>query len=321
MYVMRSALGKPGALLGALFALFAVGASFGIGGMTQSNSIAGALEGVFGVPVWVTGPAAAGLALAVMLGGVGSISRACTALVPVMGISYLAAGLAVIVGNLENLPGAVWQIGACALSPQAAAGGIAGAGVREAMRLGISRGVFSNEAGLGSAAISAASASTQNPVRQGYISMTGNVIDTMLICTVTGLAICCSGVLGTLDAAGQPVNGGALTILAFRTALGPAGGAFIAVAVTLFAFSTILGWEYQGETAFGYLFGEKRLGLYRLFFCLSVVWGAAEQLEAVFRLADICNALMCVPNLACLLLLSGEAARETRDFQRRMCKM
>ncbi|MCI8811147.1 MAG: alanine:cation symporter family protein [Oscillibacter sp.] len=321
MYVMRSALGKPGALLGVLFALFAVGASFGIGGLTQSNSIAGALGGVFGVPLWVTGPAAALLALAVMLGGMRSISKVCTALVPAMGIFYLAAGLAVIGRNLENLPAGLLQIFTGALSPQAAAGGIAGASIREAVRWGISRGVFSNEAGLGSSAISAASASTGDPVRQGYISMTGNVIDTMVICTVTGLAICCSGVLGALDAAGQPVNGGALTILAFRTVLGPAGEGFVAVAITLFAFSTILGWEYQGETAFVYLFGARRLPLFRLLFCLSVAWGAAERLEVVFRLSDICNALMCVPNLICLLLLSGEAARDTNGFQKTSQKM
>ncbi|MCI8848938.1 MAG: alanine:cation symporter family protein [Oscillibacter sp.] len=316
MYVMRSVLGKPGTLLGAFFALSAVGASFGIGGMTQANSIAGALETVFGVPLWISGPAAALLALAVMLGGVWSISKVCTALIPAMGIFYLAAGLAVIFGNLENLPAALAEIFTGALSPRAAAGGIAGAGVREAVRWGVARGVFSNEAGLGSAAISAASASTGSPVQQGYISMTGNVIDTMIICTVTGLAVCCSGVLGAADAAGQPVNGGALTILAFRTALGPLGAAFVAVSIVLFAFSTILGWEYQGETAFVYLFGEKTLPLYRLLFCLTVAWGAAERLEVVFRLSDVCNALMCIPNLFCLLLLSGEAARETRDFQK-----
>jgi AGCS family alanine or glycine:cation symporter len=123
-------------------------------------------------------------------------------------------------------------------------------------------------------------------------------------------------VLGAADAAGRPVNGGALTILAFRTALGPLGAAFVAVSIVLFVFSTILGWEYQGETAFVYLFGERTLPLYRLLFCLTVAWGAAEQLEVVFRLSDVCNALMCIPNLFCLLLLSGEAARETKDFQK-----
>ncbi len=316
MYVMRSALGKPGALLGVFFALFAVVASFGIGGMTQANSIAGALKGVFDIPLWISGPAAALLALAVMAGGIRSISKACTALVPAMGFFYLAAGLAVIFGNLENLPAALGEILTGALSPRAAAGGIAGAGVREAIHWGVARGVFSNEAGLGSAAISAASAATGSPVQQGYISMTGNVIDTMVVCTVTGLAVCCSGVLGAADAAGQPVNGGDLTILAFRTVLGPAGAAFVAAAIVLFAFSTILGWEYQGETAFVYLFGERALPLYRLLFCLMVAWGAAEPLEAVFRLSDICNALMCIPNLFCLLLLSGEAVQDTKNFQK-----
>lgn len=319
MYVMRAVLGAPGAVLGGLYALFAVGASFGIGGMTQSNSIAGALGSVWGVPAWAAGLGTALLALAVVSGGVRGITRVCTALVPAMALFYLTAGLAVVLGNWENLPAGLWEILRCAISPRAAAGGAAGAAVSwaDTVRRGISRGVFSNEAGLGSAAISAASASCGDPVKQGYISMTGNVIDTMLVCTVTGLAICCSGVLGAADAAGRAVDGAPLVILAFQTVMGPAGGGFVAVAIVLFAFSSVLGWEYQGETAFSYLFGGRGLPTYRGLFCLTAAWGALERLEAVFRLSDVCNALMCLPNLLCLLALSGVVSRETAAFEAR----
>lgn len=319
MYVMRAALGAPGAVLGGVFALFAVGASFGVGGMAQSNSIAGALGSVWGVPPWAAGLGTAALALAVIAGGARGVSRACTALVPGMALFYLAAGLAVVLGNWENLPAGLWEILRGAVSPGAAAGGAAGAAVSwaETVRRGVSRGVFSNEAGLGSAAISAASASGGEPVRQGYISMTGNVLDTMVVCTVTGLALCCSGVLGTTDAAGAAVDGAALVILAFQTVMGTAGGGFVAAAIALFAFSSVLGWAYQGEAAFVYLFGERRLAVYRGLFCLTAAWGALARLEAVFRLSDICNALMCLPNLLCLLALSGTVRRETLEFEKR----
>ena len=318
MYVMRDALGRPGAAMGGAFALFAVLASLGIGSMTQANSIAGAVGTSFGVPPEVCGPVTAGLAFLIILGGVRSISAVSTLVVPAMAVFYLAAGLAVIAGNLDQLPGALRLMLRCAFSPRAAAGGAAGtvtASMLDAARWGVARGVFSNEAGLGSAAISAASASTDSPARQGYINMTGTFFDTIVICTVTGLAICCSGALGTADAAGQAVDGAALTILAFRSVLGPLGGVFVSTAIVLFAFSTILGWEYQGEKAFEYLFGTRPLLLYRAVFALAALWSAGQHVEVVFRLSDICNALMCLPNLLCLLLLSGTVARETLAFQ------
>lgn len=321
MYVMRDGLGlgRLGAAMGSLFALFAVCASFGIGGMTQSNSISGALYSVFAVSPKATGLAVSLLSLLVILGGIRSISRVSTAVVPAMAVFYLLSGLAVILGSWDQLPAGILLILRSALSPRAAAGGTAGAvtaSLLDAARWGIARGVFSNEAGMGSAAISAASASGGSPVRQGYINMTGTFFDTIVICTVTGLAICASGVLGTADAAGLPVDGAALTILAFRTVLGPLGGGFVSISIVLFAFSTILGWEYQGEKAFEYLFGTRWLLAYRLLFALAVFWGAVEQLDVVFRLSDICNALMCAPNLLCLLILSGTVARDMQAFQR-----
>ncbi|EOS65948.1 sodium:alanine symporter family protein [Oscillibacter sp. 1-3] len=314
MYVMRDGLGRPGAVMGAAYALFAVCSSFGIGGMAQANSIAGALEASFGVPVRITGLVTAGLALAVILGGVKSVARASAAVVPVMAALYLGAALAVLWGCRENLPAGIVQILRCAVSPRAAAGGAAGT-LMNTVRWGVARGVFSNEAGMGSAGISAASAATTSPARQGYIGMTGAFFDTCVVCTVTGLAICCSGVLGTADAAGNAVDGAALTILAFRSVLGPAGGLLVSVSIVLFAFTSILGGAYQGEKAFEYLFGTQRVLLYRLAFVLAAAWGAAAELEAVFRFSDICNALMCLPNLLCLLLLSGLTARELEAFQ------
>ena len=313
MYVMREGLGRPGAVMGAAYALFAVCSSFGIGGMAQANSIAGALEASFGVPMRITGLVTAGLALAVILGGVKSVARASAAVVPVMAALYLGAAVAVLWSCRENLPAGVGQILRCAVSPRAAAGGAAGT-LMNTVRWGVARGVFSNEAGMGSAGISAAAAAS-SPARQGYIGMTGAFFDTCVVCTVTGLVICCSGVLGAVDAAGNAVDGAALTILAFRSVLGPAGGLLVSVSVVLFAFTSILGGAYQGEKAFEYLFGTRRILIYRLAFALVAAWGGAAELEAVFCFSDICNALMCLPNLLCLLLLSGLTARELEAFQ------
>lgn len=299
--------------MGAAYALFAVCSSFGIGGMAQANSIAGALEASFGVPMRITGLVTAGLALAVILGGVKSVARASAAVVPVMAALYLGAAVAVLWSCRENLPAGVGQILRCAVSPRAAAGGAAGT-LMNTVRWGVARGVFSNEAGMGSAGISAAAAAS-SPARQGYIGMTGAFFDTCVVCTVTGLVICCSGVLGAVDAAGNAVDGAALTILAFRSVLGPAGGLLVSVSVVLFAFTSILGGAYQGEKAFEYLFGTRRILIYRLAFALVAAWGGAAELEAVFCFSDICNALMCLPNLLCLLLLSGLTARELEAFQ------
>ena len=312
MYVMETAFGKRmGRRLGCLFAFFAVGASLGIGSMTQANAITGALSSSFNLPVWPVGLVTAILAFVVILGGIHSISKITSILVPVMSLFYMGAGIAVILGNLENLIPGILAIFRCAFSPQAIAGGAAGA----ALRWGVARGVFSNEAGLGSTGIAAASADTNSPVRQGYINMTGAFFDTIVICTVTGLAICCSGVLGTVDSTGNPVDGAALTILAFETVLGPLGTRFISLSIVLFAFSTILGWEYQGEQAFSYLSkGRGTLG-YRFLYGLAALWGAGQQVDTVYLFSDLCNALMCMPNLMCVLLMSGEVVREMRNHK------
>lgn len=315
MYVMRQAI-RPrwlGALLGSIFALSTLLASFGIGDMTQSNSIAAALESAFGVPALLTGIVVSCLALAILSGGIRSIARAASLVVPTMALLYLGAAAAVILGNRTVLPEVLEEILSRAFTPGAAAGGAAGtaaASVADAVRYGVSRGVFSNEAGMGSAAISAASAATDSPVRQGYLNMTATVFDTMVVCTVTGLAICCSGVL---ESSGR--NGAALTIAAFETVLGPAGAGVVAVCVALFAFSTILGWEYLGEKAFEFLLGTRLVRLYRASFVLACLLGAVAELELVFAVSDLFNALMVLPNLICLLLCSGTVARELQAYE------
>lgn len=311
MYVMRDALGlgRLGAALGAAYALFTLGASLGMGGMAQSNSIAGAAEASLGVPPAVTGAVTACLALAVILGGVRRVAGVSAALVPVMAALYLGACAAALWACRGTLLEGICLILRDALCPRAAAGGAAGA----ALRWGVARGVFSNEAGMGSAGIAAAEAASGSPARQGYINMTGAFFDTCVVCTMTGLVICCSGVLTAPEAAAA--GGAALTLLAFRTALGPAGAAVVSTSVVLFAFTSVLGGAYQGERALQYLTGGRGTTAYRLAFALAAAWGARAQVETVFCLADICNALMCLPNLTCLLLLSGTAARELESFQ------
>ena len=309
MYVLRDGLGLR--QLGNLFALFAVGASFGIGCTAQSNAIAEALSFSFGLSPLLCGIGTAIPLFFIIRGGTARISAVAAAVVPLMGLLYLAAGIAVILGHWEQIPAALSSMVQEAFSLRAAAGGTAGAAMRNAARWGVARGIFSNEAGLGSAGISAAAASTDSPVRQAYISMTGTFFDTMVICTVTGLAICCSGVLDS------GADGVTLTVLAFRTVLGEWGGTVLCLSIVLFAFATLIGWEYQGERAFEYLCGTKRLALYRIAFVLTAAWGALQQMKAVFLFSDICNALMCLPNLLSLLALSGTVARETRKFQRK----
>ena len=308
MYVLHRRLGLR--RLGAVYALFTLLASFGIGGMVQSNAIAQALEASFAVPAPAAGAATAILALLVLLRGGRAVASVSAALVPGMALVYLSAGTAVIAGHLDRLPEALGTMLRCAFSPGAVAGGGLGSAVSalDAARWGVARGVFSNESGLGSAAISAAAAATHSPVRQGYISMTSTFFDTCLVCTVTGLAICCSGVLGQAD-------GAALTLLAFRSVLGRTGEVLVSLSIALFAFSSILGWAFQGETAAGFLLGERSVRPYHLLLAAAVAWGAGQRTEVVFLLSDLANALMCLPNLFCLLCLSGEVARDALAFQ------
>jgi len=420
MYTMKKAFKhkKLGAVLGWFFALFAVIASFGIGNLTQANSISTALESTFNVPVTITGIIITVLALLIILGGIKSISKVSKVVVPLMAVFYIIAGLVVIIGNISNIPAGVAMIFKMAFSVKAVGGGLCGsivASMTQALRFGVARGVFSNEAGMGSAAITAAAASTNDPVQQGYINMTGTFWDTIVVCTITGLCIASSGVLGTTDtvatgsysyisedSGSQPsvsitVNdgditkttlytteltyqngiatlklgnpkedkeilltrntdntastetlegtwkdsgnneyifgndfsyeykeltvGSALTIKAFKTVLGNVGGWLVCIGITLFAFSTILGWEYHGEKAFEYIFGTHKYNIfYRIFFSLIAYIGATTTLEIAWKFSDIANALMAIPNLICLLALSGVVANEIERFQKNIKK-
>lgn len=321
MYTMKKGLKnkKVGAVLGWLFAFFAVIASFGIGNMTQSNSISDAIHTTFSVPTWVTGLIITVLALLIIVGGIKSISKVSSVVVPFMAIFYVVAGLLVIIVNYRNLPSGIVMIFKMAFSVKAVGGGLCGtitASMMNALHYGVARGVFSNEAGMGSAAITAAAATTDHPVRQGYINMTGTFWDTIVVCTVTGLCIASSGVLGMTDASGAYVKGAALTIAAFRTGLGELGAYLVTIGIALFAFSTILGWEYHGEKAFEYILGTHKYNMaYRIVFSLVVYIGATTALDVVWNFSDIANALMAIPNLICLLALSGEIAEEVRNFQ------
>lgn len=321
MYTMKKGIKnkKLGAVLAWLFAFFAVVASFGIGNMTQGNSISGALKATFNVPTWLSGIIITVFALLIIVGGIKSISKVSSVVVPVMAIFYVICGLIVIIGNISNLPAGLAMIFKMAFSVKAVGGGMCGtivASMMNAMRYGVARGVFSNEAGMGSAAITAAAATTDNPVRQGYINMTGTFWDTIVVCTITGLAIASSGVIGMKDAAGDYLTGSDITIAAFKTVLGTGGGWLVTIGITLFAFSTILGWEYHGEKAFEYLLGTHRFNMvYRVIFSLVAYIGCTQTLSLVWNFSDIANALMAIPNLICMLLLSGEIASDIKKFQ------
>lgn len=322
MYTMKKAFKNKrfGSVLAWLFALFTVIASFGIGNMTQGNSISGALHTTFHVPTHLCGIVITVLALLIIVGGIKSISKVSSVVVPLMAIFYVICGIIVIIGNISNLPAGIAMIFQMAFSVKAVGGGLCGsivASMMNAMRYGVARGVFSNEAGMGSAAITAAAATTDNPVRQGYINMTGTFWDTIVVCTITGLAIASSGVLGMTDAAGNMLTGSDITIAAFETVLGSAGGWLVTIGITLFAFSTILGWEYHGEKAFEYLLGTHRFNMvYRIAFSFVVYVGCTQTLSLVWNFSDIANALMAIPNLICMLLLSGEIAKNIREFQK-----
>ena len=327
MYTMKKALKnkKLGAVLGWLFALFAVIASFGIGNMTQGNSIAEALSVTFQVKQTVTGIVLSLLTILVILGGIGTIAKVTEYLVPCMAVFYLFGTGMVIFTHFKNLPAGVVQILWGAFCPEAMTGGAAGMmlavenGIahsgRMAMRYGVSRGVFSNEAGLGAAGISAAAADTSDAVHQGYISMTGVFIDTIVICSLTGLAIAASGMLGQRDPRGEVLNGTALMIAVFSDTFGRTGEWMLTISIVLFAFATIIAWEYQGEKAFEYLTGGcDRTQWYRLGYGLVTFLGAVCSLEAVWDFSDICNGLMAVPNLLAVLTLSRGICREIRKY-------
>lgn len=423
MYTMKHAWKnkKVGAVFGWFFALFAVFASFGIGNLTQANSISSSLNATWNVPSYITGIIIMSLVFLIIIGGIGSISKVSQVIVPVMAVLYMCAGLIVVFGNVSQIPSGIAMIFKMAFSPRAIGGGLCGsitASMLQGMRFGVARGVFSNEAGMGSAAITAAAATSTDPVRQGYINMTATFWDTLVVCTITGLCIAGSGVLGSTEkaAAGQYalqenvltvssadngkedivvtrydisydgdtlilrqtgksdelsltrnadkatklseegtfrfpaessadtedlsgvwndtagndyifdadynyqynklVEGSALTIKAFESVLGRWGSILITVSIVLFAFSTLLGWEYHGEKAFEYIVKSQRCRiLYRIFFAILTFIGATTTLQIAWTFSDISNALMAIPNLVCMLALSGIIKKEINRYQ------
>lgn len=322
MYAMKNGIHNGfGRLLAVLFSLFAVLASFGIGNMTQANSISAALNSSYGIPTWAVGAVIMVLALSVLVRGIRRIGLVSSIIVPTMAVFYLIASVIVIVVNFDAVPAGVEQMFAMAFSTESVAGGIGGsivASMLTAMRWGVARGVFSNEAGLGSAPIAAAAARTDHASRQGYVNMTGTFFDTMIICMLTGLVIASSGMLGTVDPdTGKLVSGVQLTILAFSTVFGTYGKLIVSIAIALFAFSTILGWEYYGEKALEYLIKARPVIMgYRVLFSLITFVGATTTLEIVWNFSDTMNGLMIIPNLICLIWLNKDIADECFEYEK-----
>lgn len=313
MYYIKNGLGKKWAWMGTMFAVFGTIAGFGIGNTVQSNSVANVIESNFGVPMWVTGVVLMVLTGAVLIGGIKRIGNVAGLLVPFMAIAYLVAGLVVLAINADAIPAALDLIFTHAFTGTAAEGGFAGAAVWMAIRFGVARGVFSNEAGLGSAPIAHAAAQTKDPVRQGLIAMLGTFIDTLIICSITGLVIITSG----LWTSGE--SGAALTSAAFAEALPGVGNYLVAISLAIFAFTTILGWSLYGERCAEYLFGVKIIVPFRVLWILAVPVGTVVSLDFVWLLADTLNAMMAIPNLIALALLSPVVFKLTREyFERQM---
>ena len=309
MYYIENGLGKKFKPLAFLFAFFGVlVAFFGIGTFAQVNSIVEIMKLATDVPVEYTAVILTIVVAAVTIGGLQSSSKVAAKIVPAMAIIYVISTVGFLIAFYDKVPAAIEQIIVCAFTPTAAAGGFLGATVLMAMRNGVARGVFSNESGLGSAPIVAAAAKTKWPAEQGLISMTGTFIDTIVICTLTGLVIVVSGAW-TGD-----LNGAALTNSAFLQAYPAWGSMVLCIGLTLFAFTTILGWNYYGERCIEYLIGVKGILPYRVIFIVLVACGAFIKLDVIWVLADIVNGLMAIPNLIALIGLSGVVVAETKKY-------
>ncbi|KFX68914.1 sodium:alanine symporter [Pseudomonas taeanensis MS-3] len=306
MYAIKNGLGKKWVWLGTAFAIFGGFAGFGIGNMVQVNSMAHALEATFAIPTWVTGVVTMVVVGLVILGGIRRIGKVAASLVPFMCVAYIVAAIVVLVVNAAAIPASFELIFTHAFTPIAATGGFAGAAVMAAIRFGVARGIFSNEAGLGTAGIAQAAGTTTSPVRSGMIGMLGTFIDTLIICTLTGLAIISSGVWST------GVSGAALSAAAFESAMPGIGGSILTIALVVFAFTTILGWSYFSEKCWEFMVGAKVIQPFRILWVLVVPLGAVAQLDFVWLVADTLNGLMALPNLLSLLLLSPIVVKLTQ---------
>ncbi|MEM7071539.1 MAG: sodium:alanine symporter family protein, partial [Pseudomonadota bacterium] len=311
MFYIKNGVGEKfpalAAILAPAFAIFAAIAAFGIGNGVQINSISAALNSDFGIPPLVTGLVVAAMVAFVLIGGVKRIADVAGALVPFMIIAYLGAGLIVLLINITEIPAAFALIFREAFEPAAAGGGIMGAGVAAAIRYGVARGVFSNEAGLGSAAIAHAAASTNSPIRQGHIAMLGTFIDTLIVCTITGLII--------LTTAGYTSGETGAVLTGHSFGLAFSGGNYVVtIALVVFAFTTILGWSYYGEKSIQYIFGEKANNIYRIAWVVALPVGATVSLDFVWLLADTLNAMMALPNLIGLIILGPMVFKMTKEY-------
>ncbi len=306
MYYLTYGLNMP--RLGMAFAVFTALAAFGIGNMTQANAVAQILHTQMAIPTWVSGVILLTLTAVVILGGIKSIGRFTSFLVPFMILVYVAVALVILVMNVDKIGGAFGLIFYHAFNPIAAGGGFIGATMAAAIRYGVARGVFSNESGLGSAPIAAAAAKTNDPVRQALVSMTQTFIDTLVVCTMTALIILISPFWE------QGVSAGTLTMQSFQLHLGSFGSIVVVLSTVLFAYSTILGWSYYGEKAFEYIFGERFVRLYRVLFIAGVMVGSMMKLEFVWNFSDLTNGLMAIPNLIALILLAKVVSSESKRY-------
>ena len=324
MYYLRDGLGSKkgcktiGAVLAALFSFFCLLASFGIGNMSQVNSIVSNVHTAFGIPTIATGIFLLVAVGAVILGGLKRVANITEKLVPFMVILYLLGTLVIICMHIATIPAVFVSIFKGAFSLKSATGGVVGAGIATAMKMGFKRGVFSNEAGLGSSVMVHSSSNVKEPVRQGMWGIFEVFADTIVVCTLTALSILTSGLVdldtGMLTAAGEAVGSNSLMSESFRMVFGPAGAAFVAIAILLFAYSTVLGWSHYGATACRFLLGDKAVIPYRILFCVIVLAGSVMKAQLAWDISDTFNGLMMLPNLIGVLVLSPMVARCTKNY-------
>ncbi|MDA0824156.1 MAG: sodium:alanine symporter family protein [Proteobacteria bacterium] len=308
MYYIKNGLGVGWLWLARLFAVFGMIAAFGIGNMVQSNSVADVLATNYAIPTAATGFVIALITAIVIIGGVRRIADVAARLVPLMAIGYLGAASTILILNYARVPDAFTTIVSSAFSGHAATGGFLGASIWMAIRFGVARGIFSNESGLGSAAIAHGAAKTSSPARQGMVAMLGTFIDTIIVCTMTGL------VLVVTDAWQSGTQGASMSAFAFSSTLGETGAHIVAIGLAVFAFTTIIGWSYYGERCAAYLFGTSIVFYYRVAWIGAIIVGAQNNLEFVWAFADLFNGLMAIPNLIALALLSPVVFSETRQY-------
>ena len=308
MYYIKNGLSQKFSYLAYFFALFGMIAAFGIGNGVQSNSVAQVVTNEFEINKLTVGIVIAFLVTLVILGGIKSIGKTASKLVPIMSLIYIIGGLYIIVINYNQIPTIFFMIIESAFTGTAASGGFAGATIWMAIRFGVSRGVFSNEAGLGSSPIAHAAARTNSPIKQGSVSMLEPLIDTIIVCTITAFVILLS------QSWLSGVNGAALTSNAYEQGLPSFGKYIVIFGLVLFAFSTIIGWSYYGEKCAEFIFGNRIIIPYRIFWIIIIPVGAVVELNLVWLIADIMNALMALPNLIALVLLSPIVFKETRAY-------